>query len=117
MASTATITKNEHDELCCGYSALILQDAGVEITSENITKLITESNNEVEVYWPALFAKAVGGLNLTDLLSSVGSSGPAGPAEGAEEGAGAAAVVEEEEPQEEEADVNMGDIFGGEDDY
>ena len=117
MASTATVSKNEHDELVCGYAALILQDAGSEITSDNIAKLISESGNEVEAYWPPLFAKAVSGLNLTDLLSNVGggAGGAAAPAAG-DGAAEEAPAEEEEEPQEEEADVNMGDIFGGDDD-
>merc|ERR1719297_778049 len=113
MASTATPSKAEHDELCCGYAALLLQDAGSDITSDNISKLISESGNEVEPYWPPLFAKAVAGLNLTDLLSNVGggAGGAAAPAAAAG-GDDAAAEEKEEEPQEEEADVNMGDIFG-----
>ena len=116
MASTATVSKAEHDELCCGYASLILQDEGVDVTSDNITKLISSSGNDVESYWPGLFAKAVSALDLKDLLSNVGSGGAAGPAAAA--GAGEAAVEEkEEEPQEEEADVDMGDIFGGDDDY
>ena len=115
MASTATVSKSEHDELCCGYAALILQDEGSDVTSDSITKLITASGNEVESYWAGLFAKAVGALDLKELLSSVGSGAAAGPA--AAGGDAAAAVVEEpEEPQEEEADVDMGDIFGGGDD-
>ena len=117
MASTATVSKNEHDELCCGYAALILQDAGAELTSDNISKLVKESGNEVEAYWPALFAKAVSGLNLTDLLSNIGSGGAASAPAAAAGGAVAAEAEKEEEPQEEEADVNMGDIFGGGDDY
>ena len=28
----STISKEEHDELCCVYAALILHDAGIEIT-------------------------------------------------------------------------------------
>ena len=119
MATTETVPKAEHDELCCGYAALILQDEGVAITSDNISKLISESGNEVESYWPPLFAKAVSGLNLTDLLSNVGggaAGGAAAPA--AADGAAEEAEAEkEEEPQEEEADVDMGDIFGGDDDY
>ena len=116
MASTATVSKAEHDELCCGYAALILQDEGSDVSSENITKLITASGNSVESYWPGLFAKAVGALDLKELLSNVGGGGAAAaPAAG---GAEAAAAVEEEKaPEEEEADVDMGDIFGGDDDY
>ena len=117
MSATATVSKAEHDELCCGYAALILQDEGADVTSDNISKLITASGNEVEGYWPGLFAKAVSTLNLTDILSNVGTGGgaAAGPAAG-----GAAAdegeAEKEEEPVEEEADVGVGDIFGGDDD-
>ena len=118
MSATATISKAEHDELCCGYAALVLQDEGTEVNSDNISKLISASGNEVESYWPGLFAKAVCTLDLTEILSNVGTGGAAaGPA-----AAGAVAeeveAEEEKEPQEEEADVDMGDIFGGDsDDY
>ena len=116
MSATATVSKAEHDELCCGYAALILQDEGTEVNSDNISKLISASGNEVESYWPGLFAKAVSTLDLNEILSNVGTGGAAaGPAAA---GAAAAEVAEEkeEEPQEEEADVDMGDIFGGDDD-
>ncbi|CAI2382154.1 unnamed protein product [Moneuplotes crassus] len=119
MSATAQVTKAEHDELCCGYAALILQDEGAEVTSDNISKLIAASGNEVESYWPGLFAKAVSTLNLTDILSNVGTGGgaAAGPA-GGEAAAAEAEPEKEEEPQEEEADVGVGDIFGGDsDDY
>mmetsp|Transcript_23147 Transcript_23147/g.25701 ORF Transcript_23147/g.25701 Transcript_23147/m.25701 type:complete len:118 (+) Transcript_23147:50-403(+) len=117
MSATATVSKAEHDELCCGYAALILQDEGSVVTSDNISKLISASSNEVESYWPGLFAKAVSTLNLTDLLSNVGSGGAAAAPAAAGGDAAVAEEVKEEEPQEEEADVDMGDIFGGEDDY
>ena len=116
MSATATVSKTEHDELCCGYAALILQDEGSDVTSDNISKLISASGNEVESYWPGLFAKAVSTLNLKDLLSNVGSGGAAaGPVVAS--GESPEEEVQEEEPQEEEADVDMGDIFGGDDDY
>ena len=111
MSATATVSKSEHDELCCGYAALILQDEGSDVTSDNISKLISASGNEVESYWPGLFAKAVSTLNLKDLLSNVGSGGAAA-APAAAGGEAAAEEEKEEEPQEEEADVDMGDIFG-----
>ena len=117
MASTATVSPAEHNELACGYAALILQDEGADVTSDNINKLLQASGNEVESYWPGLFAKAVGALDLKELLSNVGTGGgAAAPAAGAG-GAAAEAQEEEKEPEEEEADVDMGDIFGGDDDY
>ncbi len=44
-----------------------------------MAKVIKASGNEVEPYWPALFAKAIKGTNVEDLLSNIGSA-PAGGA-------------------------------------
>ena len=117
MASTAVVSKAEHDELCCSYAALILQDNGSEISADSITKLIAASGNQVESYWPGLFAKALGGLDIKSLLTNLGGSG-GGAAVSAGSGAAAAAapVEKEEEAKEEEADVGVGDIFAGQDD-
>jgi len=51
-----------------------------------LNKVIKASGNEVESYWPGLFAKALKGKNIDDLLSNVGAPA-AGPA-----AAGAAAT-------------------------
>merc|ERR1711988_1766445 len=90
MASVeaSKLSKAEHDELCCSYAALMLHDDGLEITAEKITAIIKASKNEVEPYWPMLFAKALKGQNVGELLSNLASAGPA-------------AVVEEEAPKEE----------------
>jgi len=45
------------NELACVYAALILHDEGMEITSENIAKILKASGIETEAYWPNLFAK------------------------------------------------------------
>lgn len=110
------LNKAEHDELCCTYAALMLHDDGLEITGEKLAKVIKTSGNEVEPYWPMLFAKALKGQNIDDLLSNLASAG--GPAVAA--GGPAAAVeeaVKEEEKKEEVEDVDMGGLFGDEDDY
>ena len=44
--------------------------------------MIKASGNEVEPYWPSLFAKALKGQNIEDLLSNIGSA-PAQAAGGA----------------------------------
>merc|ERR1712224_639240 len=112
MASVeaAKLSKAEHDELCCTYAALMLHDDGVEITGEKIAKVIKASGNEVEPYWPMLFAKALEGQDIDSLITNLGSSGPAA---GGAVAAGPAAAVEEEKPKEEEKkeeqeDVDMG---------
>tara|TARA_B110000305_G_C18797455_1_gene341124 strand:+ start:124 stop:309 length:186 start_codon:yes stop_codon:yes gene_type:complete len=53
------LPKAEHDELACTYAALMLHDDGLEITAEKLNKVIKASGNEVEPYWPTLFAKAL----------------------------------------------------------
>ena len=120
MASVdaASLSKAEHDELCCSYAALLLHDDGLDITSEKLSKVIKASGNEVEPYWPGLFAKALEGQNIGDLLTNIGNAGAsAGGAVAG--GADVAEVVEEkkeEKKEEEEVDVDMGGLFGGDDD-
>ena len=75
------LSKSDHDELACTYAALMLHDDGLEITAEKLSKIIKASGNEVEPYWPALFAKALKGQDVGELLTNLASAGPAvGPA-------------------------------------
>ncbi len=39
-----------------------------------MAKVIKASGNEVETYWPALFAKALKGQNIEELLSNIASA-------------------------------------------
>ena len=129
MASVdvSQLSKAEHDELCCAYAALLLHDDGLEISvssqklklkGEKLAKVIKASGNEVEAYWPAMFAKALKGQNIDELLSSIASApvavatGPVAAAAPAD--AGKAAPAKEEKKKEEEADVDMGGLFGDE---
>merc|ERR1711977_11611 len=91
------LSQAEHDELCCSYAALMLHDDGVEITAEKLAKVIKASGNEVEAYWPMLFAKALKDANIGDLLTNIGNAGGGGGA-----AAGPAAAATEEAPKEEE---------------
>merc|ERR1712078_775883 len=119
MASVSVdkLSKEQHDELCVSYAALMLHDDGLEITAEKLSKVIKASGNEVEPYWPMLFAKALKGQDVGELLTNLASAGPAaGPAAAA----GPVAVEEEapkEEKKEEAEDVDMGGLFGDDDDY
>ena len=61
-------------------------------------KVIKASGNEVEPYWPGLFAKALEGQNIGSLLANVGSAAPAGGS------GGAAAAGGDEKPKEEKAE-------------
>jgi large subunit ribosomal protein LP1 len=74
-----SISKAEHDELCCVYAALLLHDDNVEITTDKLNKVISASGNTVESYYPEFFEKYFKSVNLKTLLESV-SSAPAGGA-------------------------------------
>ena len=81
-----------------------------------MNSVIKASGNEVEPYWPMLFAKALKGADVGELLSNIGNAaGPAaaGPAAAAD----APAEEKKEEKKEEAEDVDMGGLFGDDDDY
>merc|ERR1712078_348349 len=122
MASVSPdqLTKEQKDELCVSYAALMLHDDGLEINAEKLTKIIKASGNDVEPYWPMLFAKALKGQDVGALLSNIGSAGgAAGPAAAgpAEAAADAAPEKEEKKKEDEPEDVNMGGLFDDDDDY
>ena len=78
------LSPQEHDELCCVYAALLLHDAGLEITEEKIAKLIKVSGNTTEPYYPMVFAKALHGEDIKAILNTLGGPAPqaaAAPAE------------------------------------
>merc|ERR1712037_936384 len=105
-------------ELACVYSALILHDDDIDITGEKMAKIISAAKVNVEAFWPGLFAKALQGRNIGDLICNVGSA-PAGGAGGggaaaAGGDAGAAAPAEEkkEEKKEESEESGSDDDMG-----
>ncbi|KAI9893325.1 MAG: hypothetical protein M1814_000455 [Vezdaea aestivalis] len=103
-------------ELAVSYAALILADDGVDITSDKLNTLIKAANvEEVEPIWASLFAKALEGKDVKDLLLNVGSGGgataaPTAGGSGAAAGGDAGAEKEEEKKEEEkeESDDDMG---------
>ncbi|EEH43319.1 60S acidic ribosomal protein P1 [Paracoccidioides brasiliensis Pb18] len=104
-----------NSELAVSYAALILADDGVDITSEKLQSILKAANVEdVEPIWSSLFAKALQGKNVKDILLNVGSGGGAAPAAAgnAPAAAGGAAAaeekVEEKEEEKEESDEDMG---------
>lgn len=119
MASVnvSDLSKQERDELAVSYAALMLHDDGLEITSEKLAKVCKDSGNDVEPYWPMLFAKALKSHKIGDLLSNLGA--PAAAAGPAAAGGAAAAVeaVEEKVEEAEDVDIGTGGFFDEEDDY
>jgi large subunit ribosomal protein LP1 len=104
-----------NSELAVSYAALILADDGVDITAEKLQTLLKNAGiDDVEPIWTTLFAKALEGKDVKDLLLNVGSGGGAPTAGGG--GAAAAgggddveeAKEEEKEEEKEESDEDMG---------
>ena len=69
-----SISKAEHDELCCVYAALLLHDDGQEISSDKLNKVITASGNTVESYYPEFFTNYFKSVDLGKLLQNIGSA-------------------------------------------
>lgn len=72
---------------------------------------------DVEPYWPGLFAKALEGINIKELITRIGSGVGAAPAAGAAAAPAAAAAApeakkeekkKEEEPEESDDDLGLG---------
>ena len=118
MASVpaGNLSAHEKDELVCSYAALLLQDDGQEITADALNKVIKASGNSVESYWPGLFAKAIAGTNIADIIANIGSA-PAPAAAAAAGTAAPAPAAKKEEPKEEASPVSLGNVFGDDDEY
>ena len=128
-----SLSKAEHDELCCVYAGLLLHDDKIDITADNIKKIIKASGNEVDDYYPEFFAKYLkkNEANLKSMLTV--SAAPAGEKheevhedkkdgkkddkKGGKKDDKKGGKKEKEKPAEkpkedEEDDVGFGDIFG-----
>ena len=107
-----------NDELACTYSALILADDDVPITAEKMITILKAANVQFEPIWPTLFAKALTGVNVKDLITKVGSAAAAAPAAPAASAAAPAAEEKkadkkEEKKKEESEDEEEGDMGFG----
>ena len=81
---------------------------------DKISTILKAAKVDVEPYWPGLFAKALEGVDIKDLITNIGSGVGAAPAAGgaapAAGGAAAAPEAKKEEKKEEseEEDDDMG---------
>eukprot|EP00826_Nyctotherus_ovalis_P000209 TRINITY_DN0_c2297_g1_i1.p1 TRINITY_DN0_c2297_g1~~TRINITY_DN0_c2297_g1_i1.p1 ORF type:complete len:122 (+),score=64.86 TRINITY_DN0_c2297_g1_i1:91-456(+) len=110
------LSEQEYSSLCCAYAALILHDDKKETTEDNLKKLLSASSNKVNGTFVKMFAKAVEGQDIEELLSSMTAVAPAAPVEEVvTEKKGKADKEEEkkEEKKEEEPEMEgFGGIFG-----
>ncbi|MCL4146696.1 UNVERIFIED_CONTAM: hypothetical protein GTU68_031474, partial [Idotea baltica] len=103
--------------LSCTYAALILHDEGIEISADKIKTLLKAADIKIDTFWANMYAKVLAKRNVSDLLvpTSGGSAPAAAPA--ATGSAPAEKKEEKEEVKEEEEDVDMGGMFGDDDDF
>ncbi|KAF8567771.1 hypothetical protein P879_07811 [Paragonimus westermani] len=114
-------------ELACVYASLVLADDDVDVTADKINALLKAANVRfVEPYLPGLFANALQGKNVKDMLMNIGSAGgaPTGTAVAASvpttttaQAPAAAPDKKSDKPEkvesEGESDESMGfDLFG-----
>ncbi|KAK3632374.1 60S acidic ribosomal protein P1 [Elasticomyces elasticus] len=105
-------------ELATSYAALILADDGVEITADKLTSIITAAKiQDVEPIWATLFAKALEGKDVKEMLMNTGGGSAPAAAAAAPAAGGAApaagdapaeAKKEEKAEEKEESDEDMG---------
>ncbi len=94
-------------EQSTALAALILADDGVAITADKLQTLVKAANVEVEPIWTQLFAKALEGKDVKEMLLNVGSAGGAAPAAaagGASSSAATGGDAAAEEKKEEKAE-------------
>ncbi|CAF1365189.1 unnamed protein product [Rotaria sordida] len=63
-----------NDELACIYASLILADDNVDVKGDKIAAILKAADYEIESYWPGLFASALEGVKVSDLIKNVGSA-------------------------------------------
>merc|ERR1712225_104893 len=95
------VVKMSNAELASSYAALILADDGIEITADKLQTLISAAKIEVEPIWTQLFAKALEGKDVKELLLNLGSGSGAATAPAG--GAAAGGAADEAAPAEEKA--------------
>ena len=111
-----SISKAEHDELCCVYAGLLLFDDKAEITAEKINKIIKASGNTVDSYYPEFFASYLKGADINSMLVAQPTAATAGaaPAEHKDDKKGKKEEKKpkKEEKKEEEEEGGFMDMFG-----
>lgn len=91
------------------YAALILADAEKEVSADNLQTVLKAAGASVEPIWTAVFAKALEGKDLKEILFSMAAAAPAAASgSAAAAGASSEAAAEEVEEEKEESDDDMG---------
>jgi large subunit ribosomal protein LP1 len=77
--ATTTVLTKVNPEQAVAFAALILADENIVVTPEKLHTLLKSAGiTEVEPIWTTLFANALKGKDVKDILTTVATSGPAG---------------------------------------
>jgi large subunit ribosomal protein LP1 len=76
---TTTVVPKISPEQAVAFAALIFADDNIAVTPEKLQTLLEAAGvTEVEPIWTTLFANALKGKDVKDILTAVATSGPAG---------------------------------------
>merc|ERR1719285_428732 len=97
------------------YASIILSEGGKDVSEENIKKLMDAAGIVVDPFVLSAFSKAVGVLDVKEMVNDFGTApvGGGAPAAAGAADAGAAPAAAEEEEEEEESSAAAGGMFGG----
>lgn len=113
------LSEQEYSSLCCAYAALILNDDNKPLTEDNLKKLLIASSNKINPTFVKMFARAIEGINIEDLLKTMTAAAPAVSVQevsdtkkGKEKGGEKKDEKKEEKKEEEPEMEGFGGIFG-----
>merc|ERR1740133_950749 len=90
--AAAEVPQAEKDELFCAYAGMILTDSGLDITEDNLNKLVKAAGGKIDPFFPALFAKICDKKDVSKFLKIGGGGGGGGAAPAAAAGGGGGAA-------------------------
>lgn len=107
-------------EQAVAYAALILADESIDISAEKLQTILRAAGIEdVEPIWTTLFAKALGGKDVKEILTKVAAPGPAvgeaakGKEDGKNEVSAEDGSMARDEISDDEDGMELGDMFDG----
>merc|ERR1712080_145276 len=115
-AAAKTQMADHKNEELCSYAALILADAGEDVTADNMNKLIKAAGGDVPGFYVQLFEKVAGMRPVSEMVkdaSKVGSGAPgAAPAAATGGGNAPAAAAKKSTTESDGGDMAGGGLFG-----
>eukprot|EP00003_Mantamonas_plastica_P016594 TRINITY_DN2766_c0_g1_i3.p5 TRINITY_DN2766_c0_g1~~TRINITY_DN2766_c0_g1_i3.p5 ORF type:complete len:108 (-),score=40.24 TRINITY_DN2766_c0_g1_i3:33-356(-) len=100
----------ETGALACAYATLILDDEGIEVNAENLSKVVAAAGIELEPFWPDLYVSMASTTNIKELLTSVSSGGGGGGAAAGGAAAGGDAGAGDDAASSSESSSSDGDM-------